>query len=150
MLTTTLFTTLLFAITVTASAFPAALTTTKPRSCKKPFCTSFCPDGTPFDCCVTYVRDPCSDHQLPPIYPPLKPCTGVDDFECQCRCQKFPKYVKLFPSKPSLNYLDSNSGMEYIPCFSCLTISLLSSSLINFGHFASLVNVFRREDERDA
>ncbi|KAH8656974.1 hypothetical protein BGZ60DRAFT_136788 [Tricladium varicosporioides] len=43
--------------------------------CKAPKCTSFCPDGTPFDCCVTYIRDPCSDHQA---------CKWED---CICNCK---------------------------------------------------------------
>ncbi|KAG9247601.1 hypothetical protein BJ878DRAFT_491921 [Calycina marina] len=45
----------------------------------KSHCISHCPDGTPFNSCVTYVRDPCADHQL-------RSCTGPDDFACKCKC----------------------------------------------------------------
>ncbi|KAK0121321.1 hypothetical protein ONS96_011497 [Cadophora gregata f. sp. sojae] len=83
---------LLFAVnTVSGSALPAAI---KPSICRKPFCTSFCPDGTPFNCCVVYVRDPCADHQVPK-YPPLEKCKGPDDFECKCRCEKCPEITYL-------------------------------------------------------
>ncbi|KAH9207445.1 hypothetical protein DL95DRAFT_374268 [Leptodontidium sp. 2 PMI_412] len=90
MLFNSLITSFLFVVAVAASAFPASTTPTEPNICKKPYCTSFCPDGTPFNCCVTYVRDPCSDHQIPK-YPPLEKCTGADDFDCVCRCEKYPE-----------------------------------------------------------
>ncbi|KAG4419138.1 hypothetical protein IFR04_007734 [Cadophora malorum] len=90
MLLHSLLTNLLLAIAVSASAFPAAITPTTSKICKKPYCTSLCADGTPFNCCVTYVRDPCSDHQIPK-YPPLEKCTGADDFDCKCRCEKYPE-----------------------------------------------------------
>lgn len=45
---------------------------------------------SPFNCCVTYIRDPCSEHQIPK-YPPLEKCTGADDFDCKCRCEKYPE-----------------------------------------------------------
>ncbi|KAH7346200.1 hypothetical protein BKA65DRAFT_272808 [Rhexocercosporidium sp. MPI-PUGE-AT-0058] len=88
MLFNSLFTSLLFVVAVAASAFPAAITPTKPTICKKPYCTSFCDDGTPFNCCVNYIRDPCSDHQIPNL---PHQCTGADDFDCECRCEKYPK-----------------------------------------------------------
>ncbi|CZS94992.1 uncharacterized protein RAG0_04789 [Rhynchosporium agropyri] len=110
----------LFAVAVAASAVPPAITISKPNHCKKPFCISFCPDATsvyslpilffsssnppiplpsppsnqshsPFNCCVQYIRDPCSDHQKPPVNPPIKPCTGPNDFDCKCRCEKSPE-----------------------------------------------------------
>ncbi|CZT43345.1 uncharacterized protein RSE6_03370 [Rhynchosporium secalis] len=81
----------LFAVAVAASAVPPALTISKPNHCKKPFCISFCADATPFNCCVQYIRDPCSDHQKPPVNPPTKPCTGPNDFDCKCRCEKSPE-----------------------------------------------------------
>lgn len=46
-----------------------------PTLCKPPHCTSYCADGTPFDCCVVYIRDPCSDHWL-------AECTGLEDMDC--------------------------------------------------------------------
>jgi hypothetical protein len=62
--------------------------------CKSPSCTSQCPDGTyvhpslnrsinltkhrNYDCCVTYVRDPCADHQK---------CEYSD---CICECENIP------------------------------------------------------------
>lgn len=33
------------------------------KLCTEPYCTARCPDGTPYNCCVVYIRDPCSDHQ---------------------------------------------------------------------------------------
>ncbi|KAH8786974.1 hypothetical protein BGZ57DRAFT_788262 [Hyaloscypha finlandica] len=66
--------------------------------CKKPHCTSYCADGTPFDCCVVYVRDPCSDHQLPePTYtaPPLPKCTSKTDYDCLCQCTDYPAITYL-------------------------------------------------------
>ncbi|EHK99305.1 hypothetical protein M7I_4871 [Glarea lozoyensis 74030] len=62
-------------------AVPSPDTTILTRSlglCKSPSCTSKCPDGTPYDCCVTYVRDPCADHQK---------CAFMD---CICECEKIP------------------------------------------------------------
>ncbi|KAH8592533.1 hypothetical protein B0O99DRAFT_548979 [Bisporella sp. PMI_857] len=47
--------------------------------CTAPNCTAKCPDGFKYDCCVIYIRDPCTDHQLPK-------CTGPFDFECKCKC----------------------------------------------------------------
>ncbi|KAL5319032.1 hypothetical protein ACEPPN_014102 [Leptodophora sp. 'Broadleaf-Isolate-01'] len=33
--------------------------------CKSPKCKAFCEDGTAYDCCVDYIRDPCWGHYLP-------------------------------------------------------------------------------------
>ncbi|KAG9237261.1 hypothetical protein BJ875DRAFT_168248 [Amylocarpus encephaloides] len=58
-------------------AVPSPDTSIAERSlglCKPPNCTSRCPDGAKFNCCVTYIRDPCSDHQV----------CGWDD--CLCKC----------------------------------------------------------------
>ncbi|PVH74120.1 hypothetical protein DL98DRAFT_519519 [Cadophora sp. DSE1049] len=32
--------------------------------CKAPKCTAYCEDGTKYDCCVDYIRDPCWGHYL--------------------------------------------------------------------------------------
>ena len=56
------------------------LLTLHPDDLIKPGCISKCPDGYPYNSCVTYIRDPCWDHRLPK-------CKGPDDFECKCKCK---------------------------------------------------------------
>ncbi|CAG8952319.1 hypothetical protein HYFRA_00001064 [Hymenoscyphus fraxineus] len=61
------------AVIAVPSSAAAALFTR--GSCKSPSCTSKCPDGTPYDCCVDYIRDPCSDHQ------------ACEEIDCLCKCE---------------------------------------------------------------
>ncbi|KAH7346199.1 hypothetical protein BKA65DRAFT_594753 [Rhexocercosporidium sp. MPI-PUGE-AT-0058] len=32
--------------------------------CKTPKCKAYCQDGTAYNCCVDYIRDPCWGHYL--------------------------------------------------------------------------------------
>ncbi|KAI9054264.1 hypothetical protein LZ554_001432 [Drepanopeziza brunnea f. sp. 'monogermtubi'] len=52
-----LFNTLLAVLALAAASTAQGL-------CKKPRCTGYCADGFPYNCCVVYIRDPCSDHLL--------------------------------------------------------------------------------------
>ncbi|KAH7410593.1 hypothetical protein BKA64DRAFT_661316 [Cadophora sp. MPI-SDFR-AT-0126] len=58
--------TLLFLTTLLTSvlASPAPADLQFRALCKAPKCTAYCEDGTIYDCCVDYIRDPCWGHYL--------------------------------------------------------------------------------------